>query len=500
MRPVGKKTVLAIAAMALASGWSSAAGVGALGAPLGPIAIDCDTDIGITLPEGFCGVIFADNLGPSRQVIVNDNGDVYVASTTAQGRGRRGAPPPEDQPAPFNIAALRDTDGDGKADVVERFGQHARSANGMEIYDGHLYVSTTTTVYRYRLTPGSLVPEGEAEIIVSGFPEQRQHSTKPMTFDDAGHIYVTVGGPSNTCQQEARRPGVPGQDPCPQRERQGGIWRFDAETPNQTQQDHGTHYATGIRNAVAMDWNHAVGELYALQHGRDSLSTLWPEYYTHAISAELPSEEFMMVTQGSDFGWPYCYWDHFQGKRILAPEYGGDGMQTGRCADLDEPAFAFPGHWGPNDLVFYTGTQFPEEYRGGAFIAFHGSWNRAPFPMQGYKVVFVPLDETGAAAESYEVFADGFIGAPSISSSRQAQRRPTGLAVAPDGSLYISDSRRGRIWRVVYQGTSCGALARLIQECSRFGARKAPRAPAAIWNATFYDLDIPTEKTTGLHA
>ncbi len=407
-----------------------------------PATFDCDPDIGITLPEGFCGVVYANNLGRARHIAINDNGDVYVATQAV--RRRRGdseAPPPRPP-----MRALRDTDGDGKADVEEDFGDQ-RGGTGMDVYNGFLYFSTPSTVYRYQLT-GELLPAAEGEVIVEGFPEQRQHASKPFTFDDQGHIYVTVGGPSNACQQEARAAGSSGVDPCPQRERQAGIYRFDANTPNQSQQEHGVAYARGIRNAMALDWNHDADRLYALQHGRDSLATLWPDYFNDEISAELPSEEFIIVDEGADFGWPYCYWDHLQDKRVLAPEYGGDGQEVGRCAEFGEPIMAFPGHWAPNALVFYQGEQFPQRYRGGAFVAFHGSWNRAPLPQDGFKVMFVPM-ENGMPAGDYEIFADGFAGEAPIQMGN-VTARPTGVAVGPDGSLYISDGLRGKIWRIVY--------------------------------------------------
>lgn len=111
---------------------------------------------------------------------------------------------------------------------------------------------------------------------------------------------------------------------------------------------------------------------------------------------------------------------------------------------------AFPGHWAPNDLLFYTGSQFPARYRNGAFIAFHGSWNRAPQRQAGYFVVFVPFIQ-GEPAREWEIFADDFTGtAAPVESPADARFRPMGLAQGADGSLYISDSQRGRVWRVLY--------------------------------------------------
>jgi glucose/arabinose dehydrogenase len=319
------------------------------------------------------------------------------------------------------------------------------SGTGVAIHDGHLYYSSTTEVYRVALDRGELLPTGEPELIVGGFPSQGQHASKPLTFDTSGHMYVTVGAPSNACQEEMRTLESPGMDPCPQLELAGGIWRFDAATPGQSQAD-GIRYATGIRNAVALDWDTATDSLYAVQHGRDSLSELFPDLFTREQRTEIPAEELFRVGEGDDFGWPYCYYDPFQERKVLAPEYGGDGQEVGRCADVAPTLIAFPAHWAPNDMLFYTGSELPGAYRGGLFIAFHGSWNRMP-PQAGYNLVFVPFSD-GMPAGAWEIFADGFAGPGEIATPGDAEHRPMGLAQGPDGTLYITDSRQGRIWRV----------------------------------------------------
>jgi glucose/arabinose dehydrogenase len=190
-----------------------------------------------------------------------------------------------------------------------------------------------------------------------------------------------------------------------------------------------------------------AGQLWAAQHGRDQLGQNWPKLFTLEQSAEKPSEELFPVNEGDDFGWPYCYHDLELGRRVLAPEYGGDGRSVGRCEGKKDPAVAFPAHWGPNGLAFYTATQFPARYRGGAFVAFHGSWNRAPLPQAGYRVTFVPFQD-GRPAGSYETFADGFW----HEDGTGPRHRPVGVAEGPDGSLYITDDAAGRIWRVMYRG------------------------------------------------
>jgi mono/diheme cytochrome c family protein len=163
------------------------------------------------------------------------------------------------------------------------------------------------------------------------------------------------------------------------------------------------------------------------------------------------------LEQGADYGWPECYFDLSQQKRVLAPEYGGDGGKAvGPCANKRGPIATFPGHWAPNALALYNGQQFPDAYRGGAFIAFHGSWNRAPLPQGGYNVVFHPLAD-GKASGPYVVFADGFAGA--VKEPGQAAFRPSGLAVGPDGALYVSEDSHGRIWRITYRGPQTAAVA-----------------------------------------
>ncbi|MCZ6692303.1 MAG: PQQ-dependent sugar dehydrogenase [Bacteroidetes bacterium] len=388
---------------------------------------------GLNLPEGFTAMIVADEIGRARHLTVNSNGDIYVMLRSLNSGG--------------GIAGLRDTDGDGRADIIRYFGD--LPGTGIEIRNGYLYFASDTSIYRYKLNGKDLIPQEDPEPIVSGFIFQRQHAVKPFTFDDQGNMYVNVGAPSNACQEQDRTKDSPGMDPCPLLERQGGIWRFEADKLGQKQIDNGYQFATGIRNSVAINWNQNSKKLYALQHGRDMLSILHPELYTDEQSAELPSEEFLLVEDGSDFGWPFCYYDHFQSKKLLNPEYGGDGKITGRCDDVDKPIMAFPGHYAPNDLIFYQGDHFPADYKYGAFIAFHGSWNRAPLEQKGYHVVFVPFDGE-LPADDWTVFADDFAGVKPIMSPSDAYHRPVGLAEGPDGSLYVSDSQGGRIYRIFY--------------------------------------------------
>lgn len=388
-------------------------------------------DVQITVPAGFKTETVTGSLGSNRHLVVNSNGDVYVKlSKLKDGKG---------------IFVLRKTGGTYK--VINSFGNY--TGTGIAIKNGYLYASSDAEVFRYKFNANNEIADpNNPEKIVTGLLSKGVHESKSIALDDAGNIYVNIGAPSNACQVSDRSAGSPGQDPCPILNNAGGIWQFKANKTNQSYEE-GIRYATGLRNVVGLDWNSKESQLYAMQHGRDQLSQLYPDMFSNEESAELPAEEFFMVKKGSDCGWPYCYYDGQQKKKVLAPEYGGDGNKTGRCDGKEKPVMAFPAHWAPNALLFYTGKMFPGRYKNGAFIAFHGSWNRAPLKQAGYCVVFVPFDK-GKPSGSYEIFANGFTGKESISGPGQAKYRPCGLAQGPDGALYISDSREGRIWKITY--------------------------------------------------
>jgi len=398
-----------------------------------------DRSLGMRLPAGFKASVFADVDGYARHLAVRDDGTVFLALTTRMGQGTN-----------MGVVALRDTNGDGVAEVREQFGTDV-PATELVFFEGDLYVGANTAVHRFHFDGNAMTPSGSPDVVVSGFPEQRIHEAKTFTIDRAGNLYVNVGAPSNACMVEFRTRGSPGQQPCPQLERQAGIWRFDARASNQTQAADGERYATGVRNAMAIEYNAARDTVYFLSHGRDALFTLFPEYYDEADSAELPSEEMHRLVRGANYGWPYTYYDHIQGKRLVAPEYGGNGTATPDAGKYPEPIATFPGHWAPNDLLFYTGTQLPERFRGGAFIVFHGSWNRAPLPQDGYKIVFRPFDGDRPAAQ-WEVFADGFKGVDVLANPGDAAHRPMSIAQGPAGELYVSSTVSGRVWRIDYVG------------------------------------------------
>lgn len=416
-------------------------------------------DGGLILPDGFEAVAIVDSIGPARHISVRDNGDIYVKLRRNTDGG--------------SIVAMRDTTGDGIPDIIRKFGVFDEDRGGFHtesrIHEGDLYVSTQLHVYRYRLRPGELVPESEPDTLVvdDHAHGSHEHITKPVAFDNDGNMYVPFGAPSNACQDPKRTPEVPGLDPCPELVDHGGIWRFEKGALKQTQAD-GHLFASGLRSIVGMDWNPVDEQLYVVMHGRDDLHRLWPNRFTAYDNAILPAEEFLRVTDGAHFGWPYCYYDQVQAKKVLAPEYGGDGKIVGRCAEYDDPLIGFPGHFAPNDLLFYRGDQFPDRYRNGAFVAFHGSTIRNPYPQAGYFVGFVPFVDGEPASTEWEVFANRFAVVDPIVNTRDAIHRPVGLAVGPDGSLYVTESNRGKIWRISYTGEKAAfgeaQLARMAEE------------------------------------
>ncbi len=399
---------------------------------------------GLVVPDGFEVLVVADSTGSARHMAVNDNGDIYVKL-----RGGK----------PKGIVALRDVNKDGKADTIKYFGNYEDKGNygtAMRIHNGYMYFSTAGEVYRIKMTPGQLVPDGEVELIVlDEYKKDRhgyEHIAKPIALDEAGNLYVPYGAPGDVCQKLNRIPGEPGEYPCSQLEDHGGIWQFSASKPGQTQQKDGKLYATGIRSIVAMDWNKSENALYVAVHGRDDLNARNASLYSRWQSAVYPSEELLRVEEGSNAGWPYYYYDQDKGKRVMNPEYLNVGIKETNGDDFLQPLLAFPAHWAPNDLFFYTGDQFPERYKNGAFIAFHGSTNRAPYPQAGYFVGFIPF-ENGKPTGKWEVFADGFIGESPLANVSDAPYRPMAIAMGPDGSLYLSETVKGKIWRVMFKGS-----------------------------------------------
>ncbi len=390
-------------------------------------------DVTLTLPSGFNASVFAAGLGKARHITVTPTGYVYVKLASSK-KGN-------------TIVRLKDKNGDGVSDDEIDFGSF--KGTGIKVKNGYLYASSDEEVYRFKLNAdGTVINSAAPEKIVTGLISRGEHEAKAFTLDNNGNIYVNIGAFSNSCQLEDRKLGSLGMKPCPILDSAAGIWQFRADKLNQSYSD-GIRYATGLRNVVGIDWNTTTNTLFVMQHGRDQLHTIFPALYTDKQNAELPAECMYELHKGSNAGWPYIYYDPFQKKKILAPEYGGDGKITGG-KDAIDPVIAFPAHMAPNGLLFYTGTQFPPKYKNGAFIAFHGSWNRAPEPQEGFYVAFVPF-VNGKPSGKWEIFANGFSGGPKNTASGGALHRPCGLAQGPDGSLYVTDDTQGTVWKITYK-------------------------------------------------
>ena len=400
----------------------------------GSLMIACDPDnAGLVLPAGFCALAVAKNVGRARHMAVRPNGDVYVAIDNSRGATDGG------------ILALRDADGDGRPEIQQRFG--SGGGNGIAWGEGQLFFAPNDRIVRYTFNGDELVPSADPVVVVSGLPADGDHPRKTIVLDGKGHIYVNHGSASNSCQVANRQLESPGIDPCPELEVRAGIWRFNASATGQILTD-GERVATETRNMNALAINPDDGLLYGAQNGRDQLFENWPTLFDERDDALLPAEELFRIDQGKAYGWPYCYFDGVRNAKVLAPEYGGDGKQVGRCGTRELPLADYPAHWAPLGMAFYTGTAFGNKYGGGLFIAFHGSRfdPRLQPAGPGYNVVFVPW-RNGKPVGRFEVFAEGFAGGDPTPSG--AAHRPVSVAEAPDGSLYVSDDAGGWIYRIV---------------------------------------------------
>jgi glucose/arabinose dehydrogenase len=395
---------------------------------------------GLSLPPGFHATIVADSLGAgARHVVVRDNGDIYVSTR-----------PGREAPAPTGIIAVK-LGPDHKAVQIEHFST-IDGGTGLRLYKDALYVASKDTLYRFTFKGNELVPSAQPEVIVADLPTAG-HTNYGIAFDGKGGLYLSVGGKGNICTDpntpKGERPV--GLKPCPDLTGRAGVWRFDAEKTNQKFPADGKQIATGVRDMMAVDWSRDLNGFYGVMQDRNGTSHTFSNVVTPDEEDNI-SEEMHRVDKGADLGWPYTYYDRATQVRVLAPEYGGDG-KTAAKGNYSTPVVGFAGHQSPVDLMFYDGRQFPAKYRGGAFVVFQGgSGPIVPQGRNGYDVTFVPFDKSGKAGTP-EIFAGNFAGPdPADRNSGKAAFRPSGVAMARDGSLYVVDTLKGRLWHIYYDG------------------------------------------------
>ncbi len=346
----------------------------------------------LKLPDGFEISIFAKDLGKPRMIAAGPGGQVYISRTE-----------------PGDILLLADSDGDGKADT-ERRALRIPHAHGLAVRNDTLYIATIHEVLSADIRPdGSL---GRPRTLIDDLPDGGQHFRRTIGFDNDGFLYISIGSTCNTCNE-----------PNPEH---ATMLRADP--------DDRTIFARGLRNTIGFDWHPETGELWGMDHGIDWLGN------------DEGKEELNRITRGTHYGWPWVYND---GKINPTAQDPTSGMTKEQVAQNSEaPALTYTAHAAPIAFLFYTGDNFPAEFRGDAIAAMHGSWNREK--PSGYEVVRIRFNESGQP-ERFEPFITGF-----LTNDGKAQfGRPCGLAQLPDGSLLLGDDDHGVIYRITYdRGTA----------------------------------------------
>lgn len=341
-----------------------------------------------TAPAGFRVNVFAKDFTRPRFLMVAPNGDIFVADT---GAGQ--------------IVVLRDPQHTGGAQQREVFAEKLNRPFGIAFHGDYVYVGNTNEVVRFRYDKQTSKRLGDPESVTQ-LPTGGGHWTRTVAFSpDGTKLFVSVGSSSNIGIEKD--------------ERRGAVLVSDPDGKNSR------IYAAGLRNAVGLGIEPATGTPWVTVNERDELGD------------DLPPDFFTSIKEGGFYGWPYSYIGDNVDPRVK-------GQRPDLVAKAIIPDVLLEAHVAPLQFVFYTGKEFPEQYRGGAFIAEHGSWNRAA--RHGYQVVFVGFKD-GKAASDPVPFLTGFVPDPN---GKNVNGRPVGVAVAPDGSLLVSDDGASVIYRVSY--------------------------------------------------
>ncbi len=339
----------------------------------------------IRLPPGFRISYFADGTPNARSMALGDDGTVYVG-TFKEGK----------------VYALRDPDGDGKADTVQTIASGLNAPNGVAVVGEDLYVAEIHRIVKFEHIASRLGDPPSPKVVYDAYPKELHHGWKYLRVGPDRKLYVPVGAPCNIC--------LPEQDIF------ATLTRLN---PDGSQFE---IYARGIRNTVGFDWHPGTGQLFFTDNGRDWLGN------------DSPPEELNTATQpGQHFGYPFCH-----AGTIADPEFG----KARACGEFTAPAWTFPAHVAPLGIRFYRGQQFPADYRQQALVAQHGSWNRSP--PQGYRVVLVKFRDGKPVGE--RIFADGW-----LQPNGKVLGRPVDVLEQTDGSVLISDDHRGAVYRIRYQ-------------------------------------------------
>ena len=391
------------------------------------------TDVSLTIPHGFTATVFASGLGKARHITVTPSGYIYIKLASAKNGN--------------TIVRLKDQNGDGVADEEMDFGSF--KGTGIKVKSGWLYASSDEEIYRFKLDSDGVVSNpDQPEKIVTGLIARGEHEAKAFTLDNSGNIYVNIGAFSNSCQIEDRKTGSMGKKPCPILDSAAGIWQFKADRLNQTYAD-GVRYATGLRNVVGLDWNTTTNHFLLCNMAVISYTV----FFLQCILINKMLNFLQNVCMN-------CIKDPMPGGRIFtmikykAKKFWLLNMaETERKQQERTQSIQYMHSqvtWRRTIFCFIRVISFPARYKNGAFIAFHGSWNRAPEPQAGFFVVFVPFTN-GKPSGKWKIFANGFSGGPKNTASGGALHRPCGLAEGPDGALYVTDDVQGTIWRITYK-------------------------------------------------